>query len=197
MIVTENILHLPGLAAANDVTLINTVPSVISELLRSKEIPRSVHTINLAGEPLKTTLVRQLYELDTVREVYDLYGPSEDTTYSTFALRNAERATIGRPISNTQVYILDSHQHLVAIGVPGELHLGGAGLARGYLNRPDLTAEKFIRNPFSTVPGARLYQTGDLARYLPTGEIEYLGRIDNQVKIRGLRIELGEIETIL
>lgn len=197
MIVTENILHLPSLPAANEVSLINTVPSVISELLRSNGIPRSVRTINLAGEPLKTTLVRQLYELDTVSEVFDLYGPSEDTTYSTFALRNPERATIGRPISNTQAYILDPDQHLVPIGVPGELHLGGAGLARGYLNRPELTAEKFVRNPFSSVPGARLYKTGDLARYLRTGEIEYLGRMDNQVKIRGLRIELGEIESVI
>lgn len=197
MIVTENILHLPSLPAANEVSLINTVPSVITELLRSQGIPPSVRTINLAGEPLKTALVRQLYELDTVREVFDLYGPTEDTTYSTFALRSAERATIGRPISNTQAYILDRRQHLVPIGVPGELHLGGAGLARGYLNRPELTAEKFIQNPFSRVPGAHLYRTGDLARYLPNGEIEYLGRIDNQIKIRGLRIELGEIEAVI
>lgn len=197
MIVTESILHLPSLPAVNEVTLINTVPSIITELLRSQGIPRSVRTINLAGEPLKTPLVRQLYELDTVKEVFDLYGPTEDTTYSTFALRSADRATIGRPISNTEAYILDPRQQLVPIGVPGELHLGGAGLARGYLNRPELTAEKFIRNPFSSVPGARLYRTGDLARYLPTGEIEYLGRVDKQIKIRGLRIELGEIEAVI
>ena len=197
MIMTESLLHLPSLPAANEVSLINTVPSVITELLRSKGIPPSVRTINLAGEPLKTSLVRQLYELDTVKEVFDLYGPTEDTTYSTFVLRGTERATIGRPISNTQAYILDPRQNPVAIGVPGELHLGGAGLARGYLNRPELTAEKFIRNPFSSVPGERLYRTGDLARYLPTGEIEYLGRIDNQIKIRGLRIELGEIEAVI
>jgi amino acid adenylation domain-containing protein len=197
VVLAENILQLPNLKAAEEVSLINTVPSVITEFLRSNELPGSVRTINLAGEPLKTALVRQLYKLDTVKEVFDLYGPTEDTTYSTFTLRNTERATIGRPISNSQAYILDRHQHLVPIGVAGELHLGGAGLARGYLNRPELTAERFIPNPFSNDPSARLYKTGDLARYLPSGEIEYLGRMDNQVKIRGFRIELGEIEAVI
>jgi acyl carrier protein len=104
---------------------------------------------------------------------------------------------IGRPIANKQIYILDHHLQPVAIGIPGELHIGGAGLARGYLNRSDLTADKFISNPFSDEPGARLYKTGDLARYLPDGNIEFIGRIDNQVKIRGFRIELGEIEAVL
>ena len=104
---------------------------------------------------------------------------------------------IGKPIFNTQAYILDQHLNLVPIGVVGELHLGGIGLARGYLNRPELTSLKFIPNPFSNDPEARLYKTGDLARYLPDGNIEFLGRIDHQVKIRGLRIELGEIETAL
>ena len=130
--------------------------------------------------------------------VFDLYGPSEDTTYSTFALRAASGpATIGRPIANTQIYLLGSHLEPVPIGVPGELHIGGAGLAKGYLNRPDLTAEKFVPNPFSKKAGASLYNTGDMARYLPDGNIEFLGRIDHQVKVRGFRIELGEIETVL
>ncbi len=104
---------------------------------------------------------------------------------------------IGRPISNTQIYLLDANLNPVPVGVPGELHIAGKGLARGYLNRPELTAEKFIPNPYSDEPGSRMYKTGDLARYLPDGLIEYLGRIDHQVKIRGFRIELGEIESQL
>jgi non-ribosomal peptide synthetase component F len=105
--------------------------------------------------------------------------------------------SIGRPIANTQVYLLDTHLQPVPIGVPGELYIGGAGLARGYLNRPDLTAEKFIRHSFTDEPNTRLYKTGDIARYLPNGDIEYIGRSDHQVKIRGFRIELGEIEVAL
>ena len=104
---------------------------------------------------------------------------------------------IGSPIANTQIYLLEGTLNPVPVGVPGELYIGGEGLARGYLNRPELTAQKFIPNPFSNSPDARLYKTGDLARYLPDGNIEYLGRIDSQVKIRGYRIELGEIEETL
>lgn len=198
VILVENALHLSTLDAAADVTLINTVPSAVAELLRSSELPRSVGTICLAGEPLSPRLVEQIYEQGTVRQVFDLYGPSEDTTYSTFALRHSTGpATIGRPIANTQVYILDHRMQPVSIGVAGELFIGGDGLARGYRNRPGATAEKFLPNPFSDEPGRRLYRTGDSARYLPDGNIEFLGRIDNQVKIRGFRIELGEIETVL
>lgn len=197
IVLVENVLHLPAAPAANEVTLINTVPSAITELLRIKGVPDSVRTVNLAGEPLKTSLVRQIYELGGVREVYDLYGPTEDTTYSTFTLRGEGAATIGRPIANTQAYILDRYLQPVPVGIAGELYLGGDGLARGYLSRPELTDERFIKNPFSSEPAARLYKTGDLTRRLPNGEIEYLGRIDNQVKIRGFRIELGEIEAML
>lgn len=196
IVLVENILHLPTVPAAGEVTLINTVPSAIAELVRINGIPDSVQTVNLAGEPLKASLVRQIYETGTVRKVFDLYGPSEDTTYSTFTLRNTGRANIGRPISNTQAYVLDRNSQPVPIGIPGELYLAGDGLARGYLNQPELTAERFIENPFRD-GASRMYRTGDLVRYLPSGEIEYLGRIDNQVKIRGFRIELGEIETVL
>ncbi len=197
IILVENILHLPASPAAEEVTLINTVPSAIDELIRAGRIPDSVRTVNLAGEPLKTSLVKQIYGAASVKEVFDLYGPTEDTTYSTFTLRGLGPATIGRPIADTRAYILDRNLQPVPVGVSGELYLGGAGLARCYLNRPELTAERFIRNPFSDDENARLYRTGDLARYRPTGEIEYLGRIDNQVKIRGFRIELGEIETVI
>jgi amino acid adenylation domain-containing protein len=200
VILAENALHLPTLSGAPYVTLINTVPSAIAELLRMDGIPSSVGTVNLAGEPLPNKLVQQVYEHNTVQKVFNLYGPSEDTTYSTYTLVKKggnEPPPIGRPIANTQVYILDAQLQLVPIGIPGELYIGGAGLARGYLNRPELTAERFILNPFSDEPSSRLYKTGDLARYLSDGNIEYLGRLDQQVKIRGFRIELGEIEAVL
>ena len=198
MILVENILHQPNISNGTKITLINTVPSGIAELVRMGDIPASVSVVNLAGEALKNELVQQIYQQETIQKVFNLYGPSEDTTYSTFDLvekGNTRPTTIGSPIANSQVYILDSHLQPVPIGVSGELHISGAGLARGYLNRPELTAQKFIFDPFSEVPKAHLYKTGDLARYQPNGIIEYLGRMDNQVKIRGFRIELGEIET--
>jgi amino acid adenylation domain-containing protein/thioester reductase-like protein len=199
VILAENALSLPNLAAA-EITLINTVPSAIAALLREQAIPTSVCTINLAGEPLPNDLVQQLYQLEHIQQIFNLYGPSEDTTYSTYALiaRDSQAPLpIGRPISNTQVYVLDKSLQPVPIGVAGELYLSGAGLARGYLHRPELTAEKFIPNPFEESKFNRLYKTGDLVRYLPNGNLEFLGRIDSQVKIRGFRIELGEIETVL
>ncbi|MBD1924286.1 amino acid adenylation domain-containing protein [Microcoleus sp. FACHB-831] len=199
VILAETALHLPSLPSAEQVTLINTVPSAIAQLLQTNSIPASVSTINLAGEALPPQLVQQLYQLPTIERVFNLYGPSEDTTYSTYTLleRDARFITIGRPIAKTQVYILDSQQQLVPVGVPGEIYIGGDGLAKGYLNRPELTAEKFVAHPFIDEPAAKLYKTGDLARYLPDGNIEYIGRIDYQVKIRGFRIELGEIESVI
>ncbi|MGC2062519.1 MAG: amino acid adenylation domain-containing protein [Thermodesulfovibrionales bacterium] len=198
VILAENALQLESLPAAQQITLLNTVPSVMKELLRLKTLPLSVRIVNLAGEPLSQEMVWQLYQLPGIEKVYDLYGPSETTTYSIFTLRQPNGpCIIGRPLANTQIYLLDAEKHPAPIAVPGELYIGGDGIARGYLNRPELTAERFIPDPFSRVPGARLYRTGDLARYLPDGNIEFLGRIDHQVKIRGFRIELGEIETML
>ncbi|HEY0404306.1 MAG TPA: amino acid adenylation domain-containing protein, partial [Pyrinomonadaceae bacterium] len=199
VVLAANALHLPTLAAAPEVTLINTVPSAMNELLASGGVPSSVRAINLAGEQLHGALVEQIYRQETVERVFNLYGPSEDTTYSTFTLveQGTPTPSIGRPVDNTQVYLLDGQMQAVAVGVAGELYIGGEGLARGYLNRPELTAERFIPDPFSEQAGARLYRTGDLARRLPNGEIDYLGRIDQQIKLRGFRIELGEIEAML
>ncbi len=200
IIVVENILSLAALSEKAGVIMVNTVPSAMKELIKVNDIPGSVQIINLAGEPCSLQLVQELYQISSLRQVFNIYGPTEDTVYSTFTLLSRsphEKLTIGRPISNTQACILDRKLQLVPVGVSGELHLGGAGIARGYLNRPELTAEKFISNPFSDDLNSRLYKTGDLVRYLPDGNIEYLGRIDNQVKIRGFRIELGEIEAVL
>ncbi len=149
------------------------------------------------GEALPPALMKELVNRGS--QVWNLYGPTETTIWSTcYQICNPdEKPLIGRPIANTQLYALDSREQPVPIGVPGELWIGGAGVARGYLDRPELTAERFIADPFSSDPTARLYRTGDLVRYQPDGNLEYLQRIDNQVKVRGFRIELGEIETLL
>ncbi len=197
VILAADALQLPVVAAQATVTLVNTVPSAMAELVRIG-LPASVQTVNLAGEPLRPELVTQIYRQSAVTRVVDLYGPTEDTTYSTCAERAPDQpATIGRPIANTRAYILDGLLAPVPIGVPGELYLGGAGLARGYVGRPAATAERFLPDPFSRAPGQRLYRTGDIARYAADGTIEYLGRVDHQVKVRGYRIELGEIETVM
>ena len=200
VILAENALQLPALASVAEVTLVNTVPSAIAELARQRAIPVGVKTVNLAGEALPQSLVDEIFACAAgVEQVWNLYGPSEDTTYSTGTSmrRGGPAVSIGRPIARTQAYILDAHMQPAVVGVAGELYLSGAGLARGYLNRPAQTAERFLPHPFSAKPGERLYRTGDLARYLPDGRIEFLGRLDNQVKIRGFRIELGEIESAL
>ena len=148
------------------------------------------------GEALPSDLAQSL--TGSGESLWNMYGPTETTIWSLVSeVRKDKRVTIGRPIANTTVYVLDKRLQPVPTGVAGELYIGGAGVARGYWQRPMLTAEKFIPDPFSFEPGARLYHTGDTVRYLPTGELEYLGRVDHQVKVRGYRIELGEIETAL
>ncbi len=198
--VVKDILDLALMENADQLTLINTVPSAIEALMAIDSLPPTVRTINLAGEALKQQTVDKLYHAG-VNKVYDLYGPSEDTTYSTYVLRELNgQPSIGQPIHNSQAYIVDSHMNLCPFGVPGELLIGGAGLTRGYLNHQELTDEKYLANPFYDFDGQkskRLYKTGDLVRWLPNGNIEYLGRIDHQVKLRGFRIELGEIEAQL
>jgi thioesterase domain-containing protein len=154
--------------------------------------------VYLGGESLSEQVVNKSLSLLPHLELWNLYGPTEASiTTTAIRLSPHEEVTIGKPLPNYQVYILDSNLQPVPIGVFGELHISGTGLARGYLNQPSLTAQKFIPNPFSELPGDRLYKTGDLVRYHPDGNIEYRGRIDHQVKIRGYRIELGEIEAVL
>lgn len=186
-------------------SLVKITPShlrLLSQQLSPQEVAGRTRMFVIGGENLTAEMIAfwERFSPDTI--LINEYGPTETvvgccvyrvprTMYASGAI------PIGRPIANTQLYILDPHQRPVAVGVPGELYIGGVGVARGYLNRPDLTAERFIPDPFSPTPGARLYKTGDLVRYLPDGTIEYFGRLDHQVKIRGFRIELGEIETAL
>jgi amino acid adenylation domain-containing protein len=187
----------PGLVALLEEQAITTVtlpPSVLATL-PDCAFPE-LHTLAVAGEACPAELVARWAP---GRNFLNAYGPTENTVCASMAKCQADgsRLTIGKPMANVQIYILDARKQPVAVGVPGEVYLGGAGLARGYLNRPELTAERFVANPFSAEPGARLYRTGDLARWLPDGDIDFLGRIDHQVKIRGFRIELGEIESAL
>ncbi len=187
----------------NGITIMQATPATWRLLLAAGWEAQTRIKILCGGEAMPRELANQLLERST--SLWNVYGPTETTVWSTAYKVEASRLarskdapeSIGRPIANTQIYILDAHLQPVPIGVPGELHIGGDGLARGYLNRPELTEEKFIPDPFSNELGARLYKTGDLARYLPDGNIDYISRIDHQVKIRGFRIELGEIEAVL
>ncbi len=166
---------------------------------------KTLQTVLFGGEAVEPNWVRTLLQNQPPKRLLHVYGPTENTTFSSWYLvqevpEGAKNLPIGKPLANTQIYILDRHLQPVPIGVPGELCIGGDGLARGYLNRPELTEEKFISNPIAEAQltsSKKLYRTGDLARYLPDGNIEFIGRIDNQVKIRGFRIELAEIEVIL
>jgi amino acid adenylation domain-containing protein len=191
------------LIAENDISTIFTVPSFYELLLEQAEVAqlRSLRAVYVGGEICAPELVCQHQELLPQTRFFNLYGPTETTIWCTsyeFHAGNADRPTlIGRPSRNVQAYVLDEHLQLVPVGVAGELFIGGRGVARGYLNRPELTAEKFIPHPYSNAGGERLYRTGDRARFFHTGEIEYLGRLDQQVKVRGYRIELGEIEAVL
>jgi amino acid adenylation domain-containing protein/non-ribosomal peptide synthase protein (TIGR01720 family) len=192
--VLENGLEIGKYIKTDQQVLTNSVPSVIESLLKQQIDFSNAKVINMAGEPI-SDYVQQTLDTQTI-EVRNLYGPSEDTTYSTvYRLSPQTSLKIGKPIANTKVFILSPTQDLLPIGVKGEIYLGGAGLARGYLNNEALTQEKFIPNPFDKTE--RLYRTGDIGRWLKDGNIEYLGRVDDQIKIRGYRIELGEIETAI
>ncbi|MFN6483748.1 MULTISPECIES: amino acid adenylation domain-containing protein [unclassified Nostoc] len=177
------------------ITHVTLTPGVLA-VLPTKSLP-ALQTIICAGESCSEDIVKRWWSSN--RRFFNAYGPTEVTVWSTVAEIKSvsENPPIGRPIANTEIYILDQHLQPVPIGILGELYIAGDGLARGYLNCPELTAKKFIPNHFNCKKGARLYKTGDLARYRPDGNIEFLDRIDNQVKIRGFRIELSEIETVI
>ncbi len=204
--ITTNGQQLSDKITNSGATFMQATPATWQMLLLAAWQGTQQLTILCGGEALSQQLANELVKRCSC--LWNLYGPTETTIWSTIYQVNEENIPIliGRPIANTEIYLLDSHQQPVPIGVLGELHIGGAGLSRGYLNRPELTSEKFISNPFKEAgeknsylqhTSDRLYKTGDLARYLPDGNIEYLGRIDHQVKVRGFRIELGEIETAL
>ncbi|KRV49144.1 hypothetical protein AQ490_21285 [Wenjunlia vitaminophila] len=201
VVVVDNVLALTEDDALRP-TLVNTVPSALNVLLERSAVPATTRVLNVAGEPLSKELVNAAFDGTGVERLYNLYGPSEDTTYSTwkcFTGPTDTAPTIGTPIHNTVAYLLDDHGRLVPRGAVGELHLGGDGLAHGYINDPERTAAAFVPAPdhLAAVPGGRLYRTGDLAQWTEDGELRFLGRKDTQVKVRGFRIELGEIESVL
>jgi amino acid adenylation domain-containing protein len=194
--------YLAALIQEQQITTLHFVPSMLQAFLDQPGVERctSLKRVICSGEALSAELQKRFFEISNA-DLYNLYGPTEaaiDVTHWHCQRGNDDKSVpIGRPIANTQIYILNRAMQPVPIGVSGELYIGGVGLARGYFNRPELTAEKFVRDPFSDQPGARLFKSGDLARYRSDGAIEFLGRIDSQVKMRGVRIELGEIEAVL
>ena len=181
----------------DEITAMQATPSTWKLLLESGWPGKANLKILCGGEAMSQELAEQL--IPRAASVWNLYGPTETTVWSSLheVTSSAGHIPIGRPVSNTQMYVLDPNMQPMPVGVIGELYIAGDGLARGYRNRPELTAERFIPNPFDSEPGARLYKTGDMARYRADGSIECLSRVDNQVKVRGFRIELGEIESVL
>jgi len=195
--------YLCDIIREHKVTTMHFVPPMLKVFLENPRAGEcsSLRDVICSGEALPYSLSRVFYETLPTARLHNLYGPTEASIdvshYSCPQSREDEKLPIGRPIANTTLYILNDRLNPVPAGVAGELHIGGVQLARGYANRPALTAEKFIPDPFAGEKGARLYKTGDLCRYLSNGEIEYIGRIDHQVKVRGFRVELGEIESAL
>jgi amino acid adenylation domain-containing protein len=206
IIETEALLSPPRLAASlreHGVTTMFLTTALFNQLVRA--IPEALgafRNLLVGGEAADPARMREALEKTPPLRLVHVYGPTETTTFATWhhvtaVPPTARTVPIGRPIANTRIYILDRWGQPAPLGVPGEICIGGAGVARGYLNRSELTAERFVADPFADAPDARMYRTGDLARYRPDGEVEFLGRLDDQVKLRGFRIELGEIEAAL
>ncbi|WP_224362171.1 non-ribosomal peptide synthetase [Hyalangium versicolor] len=194
--------YLSRLISEQAVSIVHFVPSMLQAFLAEPGLElscRSLKRIVCSGEALSPELAARCFERLPFASLHNLYGPTEAAVdVSAWECKPAERSVpIGTPVDNTRLYVLDAQLHPLPVGVPGELHIGGIQVGRGYLRRPELTAERFIPDPFSDGPGSRLYRTGDLARFRSDGAIEYLGRIDLQIKLRGFRIELGEIESAL
>ena len=191
----DNALELYHLPNVKDLTLLNTVPSVCQTLMDSSGIPDNIKTVILCGEYLPQSLVENIYADTKAERVYDLYGPTEDTVYSTGTLRKpGVKAHIGKPQPNSKCFVLDQSLNILPPMVSGELYLAGDGLARGYYLQDNLTRERFIESPY--LPGERIYKSGDVARWTHEGNLEYMGRADNQIKLRGFRIELDEITAV-
>jgi amino acid adenylation domain-containing protein len=220
VVLLESLAALPRSVHAGSFTVVGATPSVLAVILEDFELPDSVRVVILGAEAPSDALLDRLARYPSLEKVMNVYGPTEATGYCSISTLFERRATavteprsalgemlslvrtagarnIGRPIANTQIYILDARGRPVPIGVSGEIHVGGGGVARGYLNRADLTAERFVSDPFSNAVNARMYKTGDLGRWRADGSIEFLGRSDFQVKVRGFRVELGEIEARL
>ncbi|MEH2375580.1 non-ribosomal peptide synthetase family protein [Nostoc sp.] len=201
--VQKEVPKLIKLILQNQISHLLSLPSIYALILQQAKPEQlsSLRAVIVAGESCPLELVQHHSQLQSEVSLFNEYGPTEATVWSSVYYCHTPETeiqiSIGCPINNTQIYILDSHLYPVPVGISGEIYIGGEGLARGYLNQSAITSEKFIPHPFSQKPGVRLYKTGDLAKYLIDGNIEFLGRIDNQVKIRGFRIELGEIETVL
>ncbi|MCP3144849.1 non-ribosomal peptide synthetase, partial [Pyxidicoccus xibeiensis] len=199
----QDTTYLSRLIQSQGITTLHFVPSMLAAFLEEPELEercRAVRRIVCSGEALPVDVAERCLER-LGAELHNLYGPTEAavdvTAWQCRRGDNRRSIPIGRPIANTRIHLLDRALRPVPVGVAGELYIGGVQVGRGYLGRPELTAERFVPDAFSETPGARLYRTGDLARYLPDGAIEYLGRVDFQVKVRGFRIELGEIEAVL
>ena len=200
VVLAENVLELLELPSADRVRTCIMVPSAMQALLAAGRLPEGIRCLVFGGEVLKRSLVDRLHALEPGPRVVNVYGPTEDTVYSTATEVSAgvETITIGKPVSNSRSYILNDSMQPVPVGIPGELYLAGDQLARGYLHDEELTKERFIEvDPTGPIAEERLYKTGDLCRWREDGEIEFLGRVDQQVKIRGFRVELEEIESTL